>query len=286
MDGTIVVGFDDTPQSAAAAHWAAGEARRRGVPLDILQAWPWHEPHVLGSYDAVQWARQRLAGRLVELRAEFPGVEVDAAQLPEDAADALEAAGRTAVMLVLGSRGLGAVRGFLVGSVSHRVLGRAACPVVLVRTDDADSAATSAAREVVLALDPHRPGDRVTAFAFESAALRSAPLRAVHAWDPPAGSEYMAFAALGSLDAELEAAARRGLAEALEPWRKRYPQVRVETRTPRGPAPVAVVEAAAGAGLVVVGRHTRRSPVGPHLGAVTRAVVHHVQGPVAVVPCG
>jgi len=63
-------------------------------------------------------------------------VEVRAAHLPGAAVTVLEAAGKNATMLLLGSRGLGAVQGFLVGSVSQEVLGRADCPVVLVRAGE------------------------------------------------------------------------------------------------------------------------------------------------------
>jgi nucleotide-binding universal stress UspA family protein len=35
-------------------------------------------------------------------------------------------------LIVVGSRGLGSVEGFLVGSVSHKVTGLAECPVLVV----------------------------------------------------------------------------------------------------------------------------------------------------------
>ncbi|MFI8320193.1 universal stress protein [Streptomyces sp. NPDC085529] len=47
-----------------------------------------------------------------------------------------------------------------------------------------------------------------------------------------------------------------------------------------------MIEASRGAGLVVVGRRTRRLPAGPHLGHVAHAVIHHSPAPVAVVPPG
>ncbi|MER5642753.1 universal stress protein [Kitasatospora sp. NPDC002227] len=284
MNGPIVTGFDGSPESVSAAHWAARESMRRKLPLELLQAWPWREPHVLGTEDAVRWGRQQLARQEVELRARLSGVEVSAVHIPQPPAAALEAAGRSASMLVLGSRGLGALRGFLIGSVSQEVLAAAACPVVLVRADD--GGAFTDGSGVVLALDLSHPGEAVVDFAFEAAALRSAPLRVVHAWEPPMGSEFAVLAAFGSLEQELAVDAAQRLTEALEPWRAKYPQVRVEAGAVHGPAAREVVEAAAGAGLVVVGRRARRAPVGLHLGTVTQAVVHHVHAPVAVVPFG
>lgn len=45
-----------------------------------------------------------------------------------------------------------------------------------------------------------------------------------------------------------------------------------------------LVEAASGAGLLVVGRRNRGSGIGTHLGSVAHAVMHHAAAPVAVVP--
>jgi nucleotide-binding universal stress UspA family protein len=46
---------------------------------------------------------------------------------------ALVEASRQASVIVVGSRGLNAFTGMLLGSVSHEVLHRAQCPVVVVR---------------------------------------------------------------------------------------------------------------------------------------------------------
>ncbi|WP_395298204.1 universal stress protein [Kitasatospora hibisci] len=296
MSGPIVVGFDGSPESVAATGWAAREALLRGLSLELVEAWPWPRTDVLGTDDAIAWSRRQLADKEAELRSVLAaGAEVTSTHVPEDPAEALEAAGRHATMLVLGSRGLGALRGFLVGSVSQEVLRRAACPVVLVRAEEdgptaggpasgGPAAAAAAEGCVVLGLDLRHACDEVIAFAFEAARLRSVPLRAVHAWMPPTGSEYMAFAAIGSMDEELSAAEQRQFEDTLSPWRSRHPRVTVDAELLRGHAAAAVVDSAAdGAGLVVVGRRVRHAPIGAHLGPVAHAVIHHVRCPVAVV---
>ncbi|MEU9126887.1 universal stress protein [Kitasatospora sp. NPDC048540] len=295
MDGPIVVGFDGSPESLAAADWAAREALRCRLPLELTQAWPWTQPYVLGSEEAERWGRQRLAEKAAELRTALPGLEVSAVHLPDSAPAVLEAAGRSAAMLVLGSRGLGPFRGFLIGSVSQEVLGRAGCPVVLVRADDAAPAehlpaagggpsTVTPLREVVLGLDLRHRCDGLVAFAFRSAALRSAPLRVVHAWAPPHGSEYLAAAAARSLGRDLSAVEHRSLADALEPGRERFPLVDVVEEVTPGSAAPTLLAAAAQAGLLVIGRRTRHAAAGPRLGPVAHAAIHHAPCPIAVVP--
>ncbi|GAA2244139.1 MULTISPECIES: universal stress protein [Kitasatospora] len=297
MNGPIVVGFDGSPESEAAAEWAAREALRRRLPLELLQAWPWQHGQPLGSDEANQWSKQQLTRKEVELQALHSGLEVTAAHIPSGVpADVLEAAGTNATMLVLGSRGLGAIRGFLVGSVSQEVLAQAACPVVLVRagttaadehlaSPDAGPPADTPYREIALGLDTRHPCDEVLAFVFETASARSAPLRVVRAWGPPSGTEYLAFGSIGGLEKDMARVERDTVERQLSPWRKRYPKVEVVTTVALGSAAITLLEETPEAGLLVIGRRTRRAPIGPHLGPVAHAAIHHARCPVAVVPC-
>ncbi|SOB86292.1 universal stress protein [Streptomyces sp. 1331.2] len=283
MTGSVVVGFDGSPESLAATEWAAREAERRGLRLDVLQAWPWPKRDVVGSDQSHRHALARLTGREAELRALVTGLEVAGCAVSADPVEALEEAARSAAVLVLGSRGLGTLRGFLVGSVSQEVLRRAVCPVVLVRAE-----AGEAAGPVTVGLDLARPADPVLAFAFEAAALRSAPLRVVHVWSPPAGTEHLSYGAIGGLEGEVSAHERADLSEALESWRARHPEVQVTADLVRGKAAVELVDAAATARLLVVGRrlHHRMPLLHHHLGPVAHAAIHHAHCPVAVVPYG
>ncbi|BFV56379.1 universal stress protein [Kitasatospora sp. CMC57] len=282
MNGLITVGYDGSPESIAAAQWAAREAELRGMRLRLLLAWPWTADHVLGTPDAVAESRTRLSRQEAELRAQLSTVEVTAVHRSGLARDALVSAGEHSSMLALGSRGLGVFHGFLVGSVSRHVLGRAHCPIVLVR---AAKDTPRSAGEVVLGLDLDHRCDAVLHFAFESAALRSVPLRVVHAWQPPMGSD-LAPAVTASLGRVVATEAMQRFTDTLGPWREKYPDVEVVASLLRGSTAATLVEAAGRPDLLVVGRRNRTAVLGAHLGPVAQAAVHHVHSPLAVVPYG
>ncbi|BFV60643.1 universal stress protein [Kitasatospora sp. CMC57] len=296
MQGPVVVGYDGSPESLAATDWAAREALRRSLPLELVQAWPWSKNHELGGDNAVQWAKRQLSREQVELRGRLTGLEVSGVHIPDEPAAVLEAAANRATLLVLGSRGLSSIQGFLVGSVSQEVLGRATCPVVLVRAGavpedehqpDAEGQPSTGTpfRDVALGLDLRHPYDAVLAFGFEAALLRSAPLRVVHVWGPPTGGSmaYGVIAGMGDLPGTAETQA---VTEVLQPWQDKYPQVEVIPQTIMGSAAYTLVEATSQAGLLVVGRRKRHGPVGPRLGPVAHAALHHASCSVAVVPSG
>ncbi|MFL4951368.1 universal stress protein [Streptomyces sp. MMS24-I31] len=290
----VAAGIDGTPESLAAAHWAAQEALRRGVALSLVHAWRSHPrpaPYVpLGSTEH-QWAEQLLKEAVDSVRAAHPVLGISARTVCEAPVPALLTAAEEAELLVLGSLGLGGLAGFVTGSVSQRVVGRCTRPVVLVRAgqstaDEHLPAVDGVApeeipeipfRAVVLGLDLSQPCDELLEFAFDAARRRAADLRVVHVFKAPSGP----VPGPGGPAAEEEA-----LVAALRPWRGKHPDVSVTETVVEGRAGAELVRAATGAGLVVVGRRTGtgRAGPGPHIGPVTHAVLHHVHCPVAVVP--
>lgn len=78
--------------------------------------------------------------------------------------------------------------------------------------------------------------------------------------------------------------ARRELDEVLRPWREKFPRVRVVDEVRLESPAQAVVQAAADSDLLMVGRRKHPPALGPRLGPVVQAAVHHADCPVAVVP--
>ncbi|WP_371667253.1 universal stress protein [Streptomyces sp. NBC_00289] len=299
----ITVGLDGSPESLAAADWAAREAAQREVPLRLLHAGdslsPLYAPFMGVSAPGVidaqrEWAAHLLHESASRLAERHPGLRITTQQSGEQAVPALLTVADDTELLVLGSRRLGTVVGFLVGSVALAVVARTERPVVLVRAGGraedehlADAtgadAMTTPYREVVLGLDLESPGDAAVEFAFEAARRRAAGLRVVHGWDPPAVYGYGAVMDSG-LDAELAEETRRGLRDVLRPWKDKFPGVAVREQAVVGSAGRHLVQASRDASLVVVGRRRRQAVVGGRIGPVTHAVLQHAVAPVAMVP--
>ncbi|MDX2296317.1 MULTISPECIES: universal stress protein [Streptomyces] len=284
MTAQVTVGLDGSDESLAAARWAAEEATLREVPLRLVtvEEWP-NTPEVPLPYarDLADRAEGLLRDEAARARKEHPDLKVVTERARGRAADELTASANEADVLVLGSRGLGGVLGFVVGSVSLAVVATARRPVVLVRAQGAEPAA--GAGHIVVGVDLRHPCEPLLAFAFGEAARRGVPLRFLSAWTLPASYGYAA-AVDPVIGEELAAGVRTGLEDLLSPWRATYPGVVTTAEAVVGSAAYRMIEASRGAGLVVVGRRTRRLPVGAHLGHVAHAVIHHSPAPVAVVP--
>ncbi|MFE4214974.1 universal stress protein [Streptomyces sp. NPDC056844] len=285
MTAQVTVGLDGSDESLAATRWAAGEAVLREVPLRLVhvEEWP-NTPEAPLPYSERLDAR---AGALLEneadrVRKEHPGLDVLVERVRGRAAEELTAAADEADLMVLGSRGLGGVLGFVIGSVSLAVAGTAQRPVVLVRAKGEEAVAHGG---IVVGVDIHHPCEPLLAFSFTEAARRRVPLRFLHVWKPPISyGGYVAFADQGGRET-LESHALGGLDDLLAPWRRRCPGVEVTARLAMGSSAYEIAEASRDAELVVVGRRTHRLP-GAGLGHVAHAVIHHSPAPVAVVPLG
>ncbi|MDI9832863.1 universal stress protein [Streptomyces sp. KAU_LT] len=298
MARTITVGLDGSGESRAAAEWAAREAALRRVPVRLLHVWqpvpePLAQAPLLGAETQQHWTERIPRNAAEGLRLRHPGVEVTTEQWPGAPADVLLEASRDAELLVLGSRTLSGLAGFLVGSVGQSVVARAEVPVVLVRAGEqaADEhvkdpagipSAATGFRPVVLGVDTRSPDGTVISFAFEEARRREATLTAVEGWNLPPSSVYSLAVGVDPREEMIRERAA-ALTEVLLPWREKYPDVEVTEASRIGSPANHLVDAARDASLVVVGRRVRRSPFGIHIGAVTHAVMHHAVAPVAVV---
>ncbi len=136
----IVVGVDGSEHSERALGFAMDVAEALGVPVAVRHGWKLTNvpldrhgemPPALGARIEEE---QRIPVEMVErAKAAHPGVEVEVDSVPIAPAHLLSDASLTAALVVVGSRGRGAVEGMLLGSVGQDVLHRAQCPVAVIR---------------------------------------------------------------------------------------------------------------------------------------------------------
>ncbi|MCF2533819.1 universal stress protein [Yinghuangia soli] len=124
----------------------------------------------------------------------------------------------------------------------------------------------------------------VLAWAAREALLRGAELVVVHAWQPAQADRapYAPPCARGHHEFQ-EAEAHHLLKRAVESALSLMPDVAVRAVAAQGPAVPTLLEHAAGADLLVLGRRCRDQAAEPALGPVTRACVRRAACPVVTV---
>ncbi|WP_156724888.1 universal stress protein [Streptomyces apocyni] len=288
MVRTVTVGIDGSQESLAAAGWAADEALSRDHLLRLIHVRSYDtDPgaRYVEPEERRRWAEDTLHSAVQHVRGTRPDVRMETAEVRGDPVEALVTAAGETDLLVLGSRGLGGVTGFIAGSVSLAVLARVSRPVVLVRAlrpDENEPVGTAGA--IVLGLDLPLASDDALAFAFGCAERYGCGLRVVHSWSLPPVYGPDTGGALPMLMEEVATERRRELEAALAPWVEKHPDVAVGRQCRQGRAAQDLVEAAREARLIVVGLRHRSSRLGAHVGPVVHSVLHHAAAPVAVVP--
>jgi nucleotide-binding universal stress UspA family protein len=236
-----------------------------------------HETRI--GLEAVQTDAQRLlaqAHRTVEARSR--DLEVHDVLRVADPRDALLDVSRHAAMMVLGSRGRGAVRSLLLGSVGVAVTRHAHCPVVVLRP----SKPGLVRRGVLVGVDGTERSRAPLEFAFRQASRRGLPITVLHAFQDVVATVTEPH--LVTVQTEELEEQRLLLAETIAGMREKYPDVPVRTELARGYAADCLVRMADRMNLVVVGAHHGGAASEIMFGSVASSVVDHATCPVAVVP--
>jgi nucleotide-binding universal stress UspA family protein len=133
----VLVGVDGSAVADRALIWAADEADRHGVELWVVHGWRY--PYLVAEHessaarDLMQIDAARVLERSEELARDRCGVEVHGLLVEQDPVTALLDSAADGDLIVIGSRGRGAVKSSLFGSTANSLLDRSALPVVVVR---------------------------------------------------------------------------------------------------------------------------------------------------------
>ncbi|MEV0027976.1 universal stress protein [Nocardia sp. NPDC050793] len=275
---TVVVGTDGSASAAYAVRWAALDAAANHTPLHIVTAiGSMADFGVAFGPAAIDFQEIREAGArtldeasaIAEQAVEPQRLEIITAMAESAPVPALKNCSKDARLLVVGTRGRGALRRGLLGSVSTSLARHAHCPVAVI--PDEDPVPTEG--PVVVGVDGSPNSAHAVRIAYEQAAARNAELVAVHTW-----SEVYRYIPREEMLQEDSAL----LAESLAGYSDRYPDVAVRRVVVEDRPARRLLQEAQGAQLLVVGSHGRGGFAGMTLGSVSQAVLHAAQCPVII----
>ncbi|GLY66971.1 universal stress protein [Amycolatopsis taiwanensis] len=130
--GPVLVGVDGSPANSVVLDFAFAEAALAGAPLTVVRTWSGIPADAAAEHER---ERQALEDQISPWRERFPDVPVDQVVVRGRPGPVLLDYGQHARLIVVGSRGHGAVTGLLLGSTSQRLTRHAPCPVAIVRSD-------------------------------------------------------------------------------------------------------------------------------------------------------
>lgn len=282
----VVVGADGSAGSLVAVRYAAVEAHRLGLPLEVVHVVPDPSPVVAGidAGYALTLAEIRHIGRqildeAVAVATEVSaGVQVHQTVARGDRASVLCAYGSTDHLVVLGNQRLPFVERLMTGTVLNPVASRSAGPVVVV--PDTWSVERRSHDRIVVGVVRCEASSGLLWRAFREAAERRATLEILHAW------ELRIRYGKAHVDRADIQAWRGTVIEAMQPdvatCVRQFPDVDYRINAVHGQPAAALVGATERADLMILAR--RSTPLGhSHLGATGRAVLQSAHCPVEVV---
>jgi nucleotide-binding universal stress UspA family protein len=265
--GSIVVAVDGSDHAERAVHWAAEQASLEGRRLMLV---------------AVGEDARSIADHAASLiGSHHPGLDVRTLCRNGDPRRVLIELSAQAHLIVLGSRGRGALKSMLLGSVSAAVSAHAACPVVVCRPVH-DQPRTQG---VIVGADGTPESLPVIEFAYQQASLRRMPLTVLHCfWDAAAAvAEYHRARGEDYAAPDLEDL-RAVLATSVAGFAETYPDVPVALELKHGLVDEALSPRTTEWDLIVVGRHPMTSVSRVLTGSIATAVLERACATVAVVP--
>ncbi len=285
--GAVVVAIDGSEHAERALDWAVVVAEREHRPLLLVHAAEAAQPYWVGLAaidlaalnESIQEAGERLVrDASARVRETHPAVDVRTHCEFADARDLLVSLSARAHVLVIGSRGRGAVRRILLGSVAAAVTRHATCPVVVLRPHSE----TSHDGGVLVGIDGTDHSSAPLEFAFRAASWTQSPLSVLHCfWDLTREDQDDVLVTEGDPEYAEE---RAMVSESMAGLREKYPDVDVRVQLGRGLVDRVMLDLAHGRDLLVVGARSHGALAEAFLGSVATTMLEYAPCPVAVVP--
>ncbi len=283
--GAVVVGVDGSGRGLHGVRFAAREARRLGVGLQIVSVVPGYLPvgplPMVPEANLQGYAQHALDEAAVAARTELPGHDVGCHLLTGGRVEELVRAGSGAALLVLAGRDLDRLNRLLAGATVPGVASRATCPVVVL-PPTWDPCSTPSRRVVVGLKNLGHAADLIED-GFARAEELGAELVVLHAWR--FGGRYDELVAGSAEEVRWATDRVADLEMHLASPRDRHPCVHAVVRVVHARAATALVDASHEADRLLISRLAHGGLV-HHLGGVGRAVLRLAACPVEVRPPG
>ena len=278
MSEKYLIGVDGSEQSRVALAWGLARATERGASVELIHV---ADDSFLSESVAFLSEAQEASEQMLRAETEyakslgFTGRISGTAVVGHPIAEVEEASKRVD-LLVLGAHQGSRFSGSFFGTRAVKVAAVAHCPVVVVpRTEVRPNAG------VVVGVDGSEASRKAIAYAAEEASFRGVPLVAVYAWMPPLtpGLEYLWSEELVESQ---RSAAEEAIAIGTAGLAQRYPDLEIRREIVQSPPVAALVQAAEGAELLVVGSRGRGGISRLLLGSVSHGVLQALPCPVVV----
>ncbi|GAA2181556.1 universal stress protein [Leucobacter tardus] len=278
MSEKYIIGVDGSEQSRVALAWGLARATERGASVELLHV---ADDSFLSESVAFLSEAQQASQQMLQTECEyakslgFTGEVSGTAVVGHPIAE-VEEASKRADLLVLGAHQGGRLAGSFFGTRAVKVAAVAHCPVAVVpETDPAPNAG------IVVGIDGSEAARHAIAYAAKEASRRRLPLIAVYAWMPPLtpGLEYLWSEELVESQ---RTAAEEAIAIGTAGLASEYPDLEVRREIVQAPPVAALVQAAEGAEMLVVGSRGRGGISRLLLGSVSHGVLQALPCPTVV----
>lgn len=241
----IAVGYDGSTESIAAVRWAAGWALATDRGIKVLYATP-TAPDARLQVMMHEAAVKDVRALVKKLTTDFPGLEVSYDVKRGGAAATLVKAAREHDV-VMGSRGYGAVRGLLLGSVPAAVVSNARGHAVTVVPPEYTE--FTPGKRVVVGFDGSKGSQRAARYGFDQAQQLGLPVLGVIGRPMPVGPGYSEIVAHTTFEDDVADRAKNSW----ETLASQYPDVESSFQVVPKPPSMALLDAAQDACFVTMG---------------------------------
>lgn len=278
MSEKYLIGVDGSEQSRVALGWGLARATERHATVELI-----HVADDSFLSESVAFLSEAQAASEQMLQAEcayartlgFEGEITGSAVVGHPIAE-LEEASKRADLLILGAHGGSRFAGSFFGTRAVKAAATAHCPVAVIPDCEVIPGAG-----IVVGVDGSDASRQAIQVAAGQASLRGVPLIAVYAWMPPLtpGLEYLWSEELVESQ---RAAAEEAIAIGIAGLAERYPDLEIRREIVQSSPVAALVQAAEGAEMLVVGSRGRGGISRLLLGSVSHGVLQALPCPVVV----